>query len=730
MYRAISVFAAIVFFSLTSFSQVSEVFDVSGSFTVPPCVTSIKVECWGGGGGGGGSNSGVTNNSGGGGGGGGYTVSPSIAVTPGSTFSFTIGAGGTVGSGANGVNGGSTVFNGTVTANGGQGGKACSSLGSCNGAGGAGGVGGNFNGGNGAGGSHNQSPIGNGGGGGGGAGSGGNGGNGVNTVGSPLGGAGGIGTNPGGVGGAGGTAAGLAGTVPGGGGGGANTNNPLGSSAAGGLGAGGRVVITYTPDSLPTITNISGTGCPGSTITIIGTSLYKVTSVSIGGTVVSNFNVTNGVITATITAGTTTGTVSLVSPCGSVNSTNPFVVYPAPAPVNLGNQPLCNGDSYSFGGKTYTIGGTFSDTTASVISGCDSITTVTINIIPLIYKNINAIICANDSVLLGGKYYSNAGNYSDTTTSLVTGCDSISNLVLSVKQLSYSTSNQTICSGNSYLFNGVNYTNTGVYSDTLPNASSNGCDSIAVLNLLVDTVPTPAINAVNPIFCPGDSAQICATAGLSSYLWSNGETGSCFYLNTAGSYNADLTVTDGFNCSATGSAIIGLTIDSIFIDTTSTSASCGLTNGSLSVSPSGGIGTYQFSWSNGNTTSSLDTIIGGTYVVTVTDGFGCKVIKDFAIQNITTNCESTIVFPTAFSPNGDGKNDVLYPIYSNPPLNFIMRVYDGWGQVVYEGKDYTKGWDGNYKGTPQPLGLYTWFVQYDVRNKPTQAHTGNVTLLR
>jgi gliding motility-associated-like protein len=59
-----------------------------------------------------------------------------------------------------------------------------------------------------------------------------------------------------------------------------------------------------------------------------------------------------------------------------------------------------------------------------------------------------------------------------------------------------------------------------------------------------------------------------------------------------------------------------------------------------------------------------------------------------------------------------------------------MRIYDRWGQLVYETFDFTQGWDGNFKGTAQSLGVYIWFAEYNFKNKPSQAQTGNVTLLR
>jgi hypothetical protein len=231
-------------------AQTVVVMNASGTFTVPAGVTSLTVQSWGTGGSGGGVTASLSSRGGGGGGGGAYNAAI-LSVSPGQTYTVTIGALGATGTG-NGGAGGATIFTGvggTVTANGGSGGV------SNNGAGGAGGVG-NFNGG--SGGTGNAS---NGAGGGGAAGSNANGGNGA-TASAGIGGAGlpNIAPYKGGNGAANktGTGTGNSGVSPGGGGGGGRAT--LLSTANGGVGALGQVVITY---SLPLC---SGTPNPGNTI--------------------------------------------------------------------------------------------------------------------------------------------------------------------------------------------------------------------------------------------------------------------------------------------------------------------------------------------------------------------------------------------------------------------------------------------------------------------------------
>ena len=252
------------------------VYSSSNTFTPPAGVYNVKVECWGGGGGGGGNTSVGAIVAAGGGGGGAYKLNSSVAVTPGTPYTITVGAGGTGGPSTNGVAAGtggtsSGVFGGTtVSAVGGAGGLGTNSTG----VGGAGGVG-TFNGGTGGTGGGTYSGSG-----GGSAGFASNGNNGSSTNVATAAVAGG-GTGAAGVGSA---NNGNTGGVPGGGGSG---STGFLSAKTGGAGGAGQVIISFI---LPTITSLGSTsGCGTASLTINGTNLeYAVASgVTIGGVAVT-----------------------------------------------------------------------------------------------------------------------------------------------------------------------------------------------------------------------------------------------------------------------------------------------------------------------------------------------------------------------------------------------------------------------------------------------------------
>jgi gliding motility-associated-like protein len=85
--------------------------------------------------------------------------------------------------------------------------------------------------------------------------------------------------------------------------------------------------------------------------------------------------------------------------------------------------------------------------------------------------------------------------------------------------------------------------------------------------------------------------------------------------------------------------------------------------------------------------------------------------------------------PNAFSPNGDGNNDVL-KVYGSSVRDVVMRIYNQWGELIFETKDINKGWDGTWKGRPQAVGVYVYVAQVTFYNNATMKRKGTVNLIR
>ncbi|HWY38063.1 MAG TPA: PKD domain-containing protein [Bacteroidia bacterium] len=111
-------------------------------------------------------------------------------------------------------------------------------------------------------------------------------------------------------------------------------------------------------------------------------------------------------------------------------------------------------------------------------------------------------------------------------------------------------------------------------------------------------------------------------------------------------------------------------------------------------------------------------------ILVVTDNFGCK---DTARTDI--NIALLPQVPTAFTPNGDGHNDVLF-VRGGPFEKIHFRVYNNWGELVFQCTDQKIGWDGTVSGVDQPLGVYVWVMDVEAANKKQIHKSGDVTLMR
>jgi gliding motility-associated-like protein len=98
-----------------------------------------------------------------------------------------------------------------------------------------------------------------------------------------------------------------------------------------------------------------------------------------------------------------------------------------------------------------------------------------------------------------------------------------------------------------------------------------------------------------------------------------------------------------------------------------------------------------------------------TILLTIRNSYGCE---DTATQKIKVVNNCFIAVPTAFTPNGDGLNDYLYPLnaYKAKDLNF--SVYNRFGQRIFFTSNWTNKWDGNFKGQGADVGTYVWILTY------------------
>lgn len=111
---------------------------------------------------------------------------------------------------------------------------------------------------------------------------------------------------------------------------------------------------------------------------------------------------------------------------------------------------------------------------------------------------------------------------------------------------------------------------------------------------------------------------------------------------------------------------------------------------------------------------------------TVTDSFGCsKTVQ----KPITIYISCTIAVPNAFTPNGDRKNDFLYPLNAIKADNLEFMVFNRWGQMVFRTTSWKQGWDGRFNGQLQPSGTYVWLLKYVNRDTGRQVQMKGYSVL-
>ncbi len=132
---------------------------------------------------------------------------------------------------------------------------------------------------------------------------------------------------------------------------------------------------------------------------------------------------------------------------------------------------------------------------------------------------------------------------------------------------------------------------------------------------------------------------------------------------------------------------------------------------------------------NGFTSSSVFVNKESDYTITATDVYGCERI--FNTHVIRQNCsDCTAYVPGAFTPNGDGLNDLFKPKFYCVIPKFHLSIYNRWGKIIFESSDLNKAWDGMYAGNKLPTGAYVYFINYTTSPGITKMAKGVIALIR
>ena len=152
---------------------------------------------------------------------------------------------------------------------------------------------------------------------------------------------------------------------------------------------------------------------------------------------------------------------------------------------------------------------------------------------------------------------------------------------------------------------------------------------------------------------------------------------------------------------------------------------------------SGGTPPYTYLWTPDNSlddptlanpiASPSDTL-SNSYTITVTDSNGCQNIDVDTV--VIRAIDSRVVIPSAFTPNNDGRNDTLFLIGLGIKDLLEFKIFNRWGELVFETQDIKQGWDGKFKKEPQEIGRYVYFYIAETLLGDKREGKGDVALLR
>lgn len=254
------------------------------------------------------------------------------------------------------------------------------------------------------------------------------------------------------------------------------------------------------------------------------------------------------------------------------------------------------------------------------------------------------------------------------------------------------------------------------------------CSAQKMMPIMVVPQVTPVVSA-NKVICRGEKVTLTASGG-NTFLW-NPPTG----LNT--------TTQSGVVSSAVSSIVYSVSV--------SNNGFCGnTTTVSVIVNPLPNVvasedatynvddqiyinatGTGTITWVQGENIICNDCPYTqvmpkstNCYVAETVNQFGCKALDEVCI---TITYDNGIYIPNAFTPNGDGLNDVFL-VYGHSISEVTMDIFDRWGEKLFTSGDIAKGWNGVYKGKDSEIGVYIYKISYKGIDGKKHSKTGHVTL--
>ncbi|BAV09119.1 CHU large protein [Filimonas lacunae] len=292
------------------------------------------------------------------------------------------------------------------------------------------------------------------------------------------------------------------------------------------------------------------------------------------------------------------------------------------------------------------------------------------------------------------------------------------------------------------------YTKGGTYNVVLQVVTADGCAADTTKKIMVNAAPMADVISDSVGTCPGSNAtfQIKDPVTNVTYNWYNTNAGGAA-ISTGTDYTAtNVTVKQYY--------YIGTTLNGCNSDTMKRVVAYIIPAVAATVVEADSVGVYtvRFAWqavtnatgyevSTDNGLSWITPSSGATGLTHTISGLkplqtvtlivralgGCE-IKESNTATATTLSDKVFI-PNSFTPNGDGKNDVL-KVYSQNIKTLRFMVFNQWGEKVFETSDVSIGWNGAYNGKPQPSGVYMYVSRMELTTGEVVEKKGTINLVR
>lgn len=285
---------------------------------------------------------------------------------------------------------------------------------------------------------------------------------------------------------------------------------------------------------------------------------------------------------------------------------------------------------------------------------------------------------------------------------------------------------------------------------TLTGTSYWGCVNSDTVTIVVNPLPEPSFVGINREGCKPLTAKFYNTTGMDAGIceWDFGDgwkEQSCDSIihkySASGLYDVTLSITDYNGCTGQLSKEDYINVwptpkASFYSDPTIVETSATMVN-FFNTSH----GANDFIWSFGTNSSlvysknavhTFPDDVEANYIVTLkaTNDFGCVDTARMVIQVV----EDVILYvPNSFTPDGDMHNPYFTPVFTQgyDYQDFVMYIYNRWGELIFETRDATLGWDGTYGGQIVEEGVYVWKIEFGkIKSEVREVKMGHVHLLR